>query len=95
MSKRSMQKFEVMEMGQEYFLDYDLFTVEEIIKITQFYKLIQDVNKGKKYNKENVLEKYKEYRTIINNISLEKKYDKEVEKHYHVSIYQTIKKIEN
>ena len=35
--------------------------------------------KGKKYIPSVVIEKYKEYRSIINNISLEKKYDKELE----------------
>jgi len=94
MGKRVQEKKETLEMGQEYFLDYEMFSVEEIIKISQFFKLIQDINKGKKYDTDKVLEKYKEYRNILNNISLEKKYDKEVEKEYHVSIYQTMKKIQ-
>ena len=37
MSKRREEKQEVLQMGKEYFLDYDLFTVEEIIKISQFF----------------------------------------------------------
>lgn len=93
MSKRREEKQEVLQAGKEYFLDYDLFTVEEIIKISQFFKLIQNINKGKRYNREEVLEKHKEYRSIINNISLEKKYDKEFEKEYECSIYQTIKNL--
>lgn len=94
MNKRKEEKQEVLDMGKEYFLDYEMFTVEEIIKISQFFKLIVNINKGKKYTPSVVVEKYKEYRSIINNISLEKKYDKEFEKEYKCSIYQTMKKIQ-
>ena len=93
MSKRKEEKQEVLEMGKDYFLDYDLFTVEEIIKISQFFKLIHNINKGKKYNRAEVLAKHKEYRSIINNKRIEKKYDKEFEKEYKYSIYQTIKNL--
>ena len=82
------------ETTKEYFLDFELFDITEIVKITDFYKLIQNINKGKKYNTSEVINRYNEYRSIINNKSLEKKYDIEFEKLYGCSIYKTINNIQ-
>lgn len=80
---------------EEFFIDCDMFSVEEIVKICNFYKLIQNVIKKKKYNKDEVLSKYNEYRNLINNKTLEKKYDKAFESRYGVSIYNLMKNLEN
>lgn len=87
------KKNNTQEVVQEYFLDYELFDTTEIIKITAFYKLIVNINKGKSFKKEDIINKYNEYRSIINNKSLEKKYDSEFEKLYNYSIYKTMQNI--
>ena len=76
----------------DYQIDYDLFSVEEIVKIINFMKLIEDT-KRKKVSKELLKTKYNEYRTILNNKSLEKQYDKMLLKKSNVSIYDTMKNI--
>ena len=80
------------EIVNDYIIDYDMFTVEEIVKIINFMKLIEDT-KRKKVNKELLKTKYNEYRTILNNKSLEKQYDKMLLKKSNVSIYETMKNI--
>lgn len=74
-------------------IDYDLFTTEEIVKIFNFYSLMERT-KNQKVNKETILESYYEYKNIINNLSLEKKYDQNFFKITGISIYQTIKRLE-
>jgi len=81
------------EVLKEYMIDYDMFTIEEVIKIVSFFKLIEDINKKKRCNKEDAISKYNEYRTILNNKALEKQYDKMLEKESGVSIYKTMKEI--
>lgn len=76
----------------EYKIDYQLFTAQELIRIIEFFKLIEDT-KTKKINKDLLINKYNEYRAIINNKSLEKQYDKMLFKKSKVSIYQTIKNL--
>lgn len=76
----------------EYKIDYQLFTAQELIRIIEFFKLIEDT-KTKKINKDFLINKYNEYRAIINNKSLEKQYDKMLFKKSKVSIYQTIKNL--
>lgn len=73
-------------------IDYDMFTTDEIIKIYNFYNLMIKHHK-KPMNKDKVLTAYREYKNIINNISLEKKYNKEFEKCTGISIYQEISKL--
>ena len=73
-------------------IDYDMFTTDEIIKIYNFYNLMIKHHK-KPMNKDKVLAAYREYKNIINNISLEKKYNKEFEKCTGISIYQEINKL--
>ena len=77
---------------QEIVIDYDMFNVEEIVKIISFMKLIEDT-KRKKVSKQVLIEKYNEYRTILNNKALEKQYDKMLLKKSNVSIYDTMKNI--
>ena len=80
---------------KEYLIDYDMFSLEEIVHIVSFFHLIENIHKGKKHNKEEVKEKYKEYRNILNNKSLEKKYDKMLFKMSNASIYDIMKDINN
>lgn len=75
-------------------IDYDLFTTEEIVKIFNFYSLMERT-KHQNIKSEIILESYHEYKNIINNISLEKKYDQNFFKITGISIYQTIKRLEN
>lgn len=75
---------------EEYKIDYDMFNVYEIVKIIDFFKLIEST-KRKKVSKTLLKEKYNEYRNIINNKSLEKKYDKMLLEKSKVSIYEVVK----
>ena len=78
---------------KEYDIDYDMFRLEEIVKIVAFFDLIEKINRGRKYKKEDAINKYNEYRNILNNKSLEKKYDKMLFNLSKVSIYHTMKDI--
>ena len=80
------------EIVNDYLIDYDMFSVDEIVKIISFMKLIEDT-KRKKVNKQLLISKYNEYRTILNNKTLEKQYDKMLLKKSNVSIYETMKNI--
>ena len=75
-------------------IDYDLFTTFEIIKIIEFFKLIEQT-RTKVIQPEILLSKYREYQNIINNKSLEKKYDKMLFEKSKVSIYQVMKPVIN
>jgi uncharacterized protein YktA (UPF0223 family) len=79
-------------MEKEYIIDYDLFNVSEIVKIINFMQLIEQT-KTKRINKDLLLAKYNEYRTILNNKALEKKYDKMLVDKAGVSIYQVMKNL--
>ncbi|CCY07460.1 MAG: hypothetical protein BHW12_00660 [Coprobacillus sp. 28_7] len=81
-------------MDSNYVIDYDLFTTLEIIKIIEFFKLIEQT-RTKVIKPEILLSKYREYQNIINNKSLEKKYDKMLFEKSKVSIYQVMKPIIN
>lgn len=74
----------------DYQIDYDIFTVEEIVKIINFFKMIER-NKHHKISSEELKLAYREYQNILNNKSLEKQYDKMLEKQIGVSIYHTMK----
>ena len=82
------------EIVNDYLIDYDMCSVEEIVKIIGFMKLIEDT-KRKKVSKQLLIEKYNEYRTILNNKTLEKQYDKMLLKKSNISIYDTMKNILN
>ncbi|HNZ50016.1 MAG TPA: UPF0223 family protein [Bacilli bacterium] len=75
---------------KEYRIDYDMFTTAEIVKIFAFFALIESTKK-RSVSPSLLVEKYQEYRTILNNKSLEKKYDKMLFTNTKVSIYETIK----
>lgn len=79
-------------MDSNYEIDYDLFTTLEIIKIVEFFKMIEQT-KTRSFKPEILLTKYREYQNIINNKSLEKKYDKMLYNKSKVSIYEVMKPI--
>ena len=74
-----------------YPIDYDLYNPEEVIKLVEFYALVEDANEGKG-NKEILIKKHNEFRKIVNSVSMEKQIDKEFEKLSGYSIYKTIQK---
>ena len=79
-------------MNTEYKIDYDLFQALEIIKIIEFFNLIEQT-KRKKVSKQLLVEKYREYQNILRSKTLEKQYDKMLLKKSNVSIYETMKNI--
>lgn len=79
-----------MNMEEKYDIDYDMFTVYEIVKIIDFFNLIEQT-KTRKIKPDILISKYREYQKIINNKALEKKYDKMLETKSKVSIYQVMK----
>lgn len=80
-----MNKYEV-----DYEIDYDLFGVMEIVKIIEFFKLVESTS-FKRVNNDLLILKYNEYRNILNNKALEKKYDKMLYNKSKVSIYKVVK----
>lgn len=80
------------EEEYDFNLDYDMFTTEEIVKIYNFYKLVIRNHKNIK-RKDQILSEYDNYRKIINNKALEKKYDKNFEQKTGISIYHLIKEL--
>lgn len=78
---------------REYKIDYDMFNALEIIKIIEFLDLVEK-SKTRKVNKEMLLDKYHEYQNILRSKSLEKKYDKMMEKECGISIYRLVKSYE-
>ena len=80
-------------MYNEYKIDYDLFTVEEIVKIINFFQLIEKT-KAQRVDANKLKAKYNEYRNILRNKVLEKKYDKMLFNKSNVSIYQVMKSLE-
>ena len=79
-------------MNKEYKIDYDLFNAYEIIKIIEFFTLIEKT-KTKKVNKQELITKYHEYQNILRSKILEKQYDKMLYEKSHVSIYRVMKSI--
>jgi len=77
-----------------YPIDYSEFDSDEIVVIVEFFSLIEDANE-KKVNKDLILKKYKEYRSIINSVSYEKTLEREFMKVSGYSIFETIKKIKD
>lgn len=75
-----------------YPIDYETYSPEEVVKLVEFYALIEDANE-KKVNKDVIISKYNEFRKIVNSIATEKQIDKEFEKLSGYSIYKTIKKL--
>ncbi len=81
-----------MSKNTEYKIDYDMFSALEIIKIIEFFNLIEQT-KVKKIPKKTLIEKYREYQNILRSKTLEKKYDKMLEEKSHISIYRVMKSI--
>ncbi len=81
------------QIDETYEIDFDLFTVEEIVKIIDFYHLMKKyVNH--KVKKDVIKNAYYEYKNIINNLALEKKYNQRFFEKTGISIYQEIKSID-
>lgn len=78
------------EQEFNYEIDYDMFTTIEVVKIIEFFRLIEST-KTKKVDPKMLVDKYHEYQNILNNKSLEKKYDKMLQKKSHISIWDTVK----
>ena len=78
------------EQEFNYEIDYDMFSTIEIVKIIEFFRLIEST-KTKKVNPKVIVEKYHEYQNILKNKSLEKKYDKMLQKKSNVSIWEVVK----
>ena len=79
----------VIIMIDEVVIDFELFTADEIGIIYDFFHLIE-ATKTKRVDKKYLEQQYKQYRTTINSIRLEKKYDALLKKAIGISIYQTM-----
>ena len=77
-------------MDSNYEIDYDIFSTLEVIKIIEFFRLIEH-NKKKAIDGKILVEKYREYQNILCSKILEKKYDKMLYQKSKVSIYETLK----
>jgi len=75
-----------------YPIDYDLYSMDEIVDIVDFLQAIELANEST-IDSALLLKKYEKYRKIIKSISMEKQIDKQFQKVSGYSIYQTIKKI--
>ena len=79
-------------MNKEYKIDYEMFDTLEVIKILEFFQLIEKT-KNQKVNKQLLIDKYREYQGILRNKALEKEYDKMLQSVSGVSIYKVMKEI--
>lgn len=79
-------------MDTNYKIDYDLFETLEIIKIIEFFRLIEST-KTKPVNKDLLLTKYREYQNILCSKTLEKQYDKMLFEKSRISIYRVMEPI--
>ena len=77
----------------DYKIDYDMFSTLEVIKILEFFQLIEKTKNGK-VNKKLLIEKHHEYQSILRNKALEKQYDKMLFEKSGVSIYRIMKALE-
>ncbi len=82
------------EKENSYIIDYDMFSTIEIVKIIEFFRLIEDM-KYKNISKKNLVLKYREYQNILNNKALEKKYDRMLKDQTGISIYEVMKPLIN
>jgi len=75
-----------------YPIDYDLYTKDEIVKLIEFFSLIEDANeRPSKVTREQLVAAYKVYSRTVNSKSLEKEQDKKFEQVSGYSIYKTMK----
>ena len=79
-------------MNTEYKIDFDMFTALEIIKIIEFFQLIEKT-KTSNVKSEVLISKFQEYRSVLRNKTLEKKYDKMLYEKSKVSIHEVMKKL--
>lgn len=77
-----------------YPIDYTEFDSDEVTVLVEFFSLIEDANEGK-VNKNVLLKKYNEYRSILNSASYEKTVERDFMKVSGYSIFKTIKKIKD
>lgn len=78
------------EEMKEYEIDYEMYDTLELVKIFEFFSLIEKT-KTKKVSKTLIREKYQEYRNIVRNKALEKKYDQMLQEKSKVSIWEVVK----
>lgn len=84
------KKKKTEQIDETYEIDYDLFTVDEIVKIIHFYHLMKQYVRHK-VSKETIQHAYYEYKNIIHNLALEKKYNQRFFEQSGISIYQVMK----
>lgn len=77
-------------MDANYTIDFEIFSTLEVIKIIEFFKLIEQT-KTRNISGEILVQRYREYQNILKSKILEKKYDKMLYDKSKVSIYQTLK----
>lgn len=77
-------------MDANYTIDFEIFSTLEVIKIIEFFKLIEQT-KTRNISGEILVQRYREYQNILKSKILEKKYDKMLYEKSKVSIYQTLK----
>lgn len=87
-----MKKIKTIESKYDFDIDFEMFNTSEIVKIYNFYGLVNNYHKTHN-NPERLYNEYLEYKNTINSIMLEKKYDKSFEKHYGYTIYSIIKEV--
>ena len=80
------------ETSKEYKIDYELYSVDELVKIIKFFQLIEKT-KTKRVAKDELINGYNEYRNILKNKALEKEYDRMLFEKSHVSIYDVMKNV--
>lgn len=72
-------------------IDYDFYEQDEVVILVEFLAMIEDANTGK-VDKNVLLKKYNQFRSIVNNVAEEKTIDRDFEKLSGYSIFKTIKK---
>lgn len=83
-----------METSQAYPLDYEAYTTEEIIFLTEFLALLEDYDvRPSNDRKERLKHAYPEVRRIMHNVAEEKRLDKAFYNQTGISIYKTMKSL--
>ncbi len=75
----------------DYPIDYETYSTEEIIVIVEFLSMLEQFAASPATVDQQVLiHKYKQYRDILNNLSEEKRIDREFTQLTNVPIYKTM-----
>ncbi len=83
-----------METSQAYPLDYEAYTTEEIIFLTEFLALMEDYHERPSNDRKQRLQNaYPEVRRIIQNVAEEKRLNKAFYDQTGISIYKTMKSL--